>query len=303
MGEIRRTVAALLAANGNLIETVVLRVDGGLSAHVCAIRTYARTWSVQHLAARQAPGQHLDASARVNLAISYYAELREDIEWIKMYFRPNNPWPARIFGGFARSINDPATSDFRTFDYLTASRPDGGVPPAGVQVRPAGPDDFGLIEQWFISRGRGVELGANDFRAAEAGLSTIGGRFAAAGLIRRREILVAERAGRPAGFAALEFSSLGMNFSELTNAFTVHVIEENDAESRVALALHARRRYQELGRTFCIALDDSRDLTAFETAGFAKAKEYSCWTFHRTRAQPFEEYRVRLFSDRRAGGV
>ena len=64
-----------------------------------------------------------------------------------------------------------------------------------------------------------------------------------------------------------------MNFSELTNAFTVHLVEDDDNESRLALALYARWRYEDLGRTVCIALDDGQDLSAFEAAGFVEAKE------------------------------
>jgi hypothetical protein len=301
MDEIKRTMNALLAANGDLLVTSILRdPHTALCGQVCALRTYQRTWSFQHLAGRLLPAQRLDTAARVTLALIYYAELRTEIEWFKMFFRPNNPWPSRVFGGFATLLSCPLTSQLRRFHYLTAGSGQCRPAPA-LRVRPAGSDELHFIGQWFASRDRNTDVMANDLEPPETELSTIGERFAAFGLTRRREVLVAERAGRITGFALLEVSSLGMNFSELTNAFTVHLVEDDDNESRLALALYARRRYEDLGRTVCIALDDGQDLSAFEAAGFLEAKEYMCWTFNRQHLPQFEEYLVGLFSDRRVG--
>jgi hypothetical protein len=255
---------------------------------------------VQHLAARRLSARHLDVSARLNLAVAYYARLRSDIGWLKMYFRPNNPFPARLFGGYAKLINDQATSDIRTYSYLTADSGLDNHPalPSNIQVRPAADGDLAAVAEWFSSRGRIPELMANDLAAPETRLQSVGRRFAALKLERRREVIFAERGARPTGFALLEISSMGMNFSELTNAFTVHAIED-DPESRMALLARARERYAEIGRQKCIALAEDGDVDGFEAAGFVSSKKYTCWTFHRNHIPGMEEYFVQLFGNRR----
>lgn len=176
IGEIQETVRALLRANGNLMATVALRNETGLDAQISMLRWCEQTWIVQHLAALPLSARALDASAQVTLALIYYGQLRPDIQWGKMYFRPNNAWPSRVFGGFARQIKDTSTSDFRVFHYLVAQTGGPSTAHTGpVRVRPASPSDYPLIEDWFTSRGRTVELIANDLQAARADLAQVSG--------------------------------------------------------------------------------------------------------------------------------
>lgn len=153
------------------------------------------------------------------------------------------------------------------------------------------------IERWFLSRGRTVELAANDLCGPEKFLQAIGLRFAAIGLTRRREILVAERGSRITGFALLEVSSLGMNFSELTNAFTIHMIE-SDSEGCLGLAQMARQRYGQLGREYCVALDEGACIEGLESGGFVRMKVYECWTFHRCYIEQLAEHFRRTLVNR-----
>lgn len=300
--EIQQTVRALLRANGNLMGTVVLRNEQGLDAHMSILRWYEQTWVVQHLAALPLSARALDASAQLTLGFAYYGRLRPDIVWSKMYFRPNNAWPSRVFGGFAKQIDDPTSSDLRVFHYLVA--PTAGTPQRwnGLEVRPSVESERALIEGWFTSRGRTVEVQANQLQASGDALEQLSREYEQAGLTRRRETIVAERAGRVTGFALLEIASLGMNFSELTNAFTIHPMED-DPETRIALVEAAKTRYAELGRANCIALEESEDLSAHEAAGFTRLKDYACFTFHREHLPAMEEYFVTLFSARRRKGL
>jgi hypothetical protein len=298
--EIERTVTALLAANGNLMHTIVMRENGMLQGHVCALTTHSRTWSSQHLAVRPLSSRRVNASGRLNSALASYVDLMPDAEWQRMCFRPSNPFPSRVFGGFARAIADPHSSDLRQFHYLVS--PTAPAPALPVTVRQPHDSELSSIDAWYLSRGRSVEWKANDLSGPDKCLQEIGRRYAAIGLTRRREILVAERRGRIAGFALLDISSLGMNFSELTNAFTVHMIDD-DPESCLALVRKARERYRELGRSHCVALDEGDSLSVFEAAGFTETKVYACWTFHRSHLSPMAEYFDRLLTVRRAGAA
>jgi hypothetical protein len=301
--EVQQTVRALLEANGHLLSTVVLRSNGLPQAHLSALRSHEHTWMIQHLAALPLSARRLDGSARVTLALAYYIQRRPDVRWLKMFYRPTNIWPSRVFGEFAARMHDPASSDLRTFHYLVAPT-DGPAPavPADVQIRAA--DDFDLcaIEEWFALRGRSVELMANNLHRTQIRLNSVSTQFRQVGLDRHREPIVAERKSRVTGFALLDVSSLGMNFSELTNAFTVRLLEE-DTESQRALIVAARQRYAALNRPQCIALEEGDDLSSFNAAGFVKVKDYTCWTFHRSHMAALEEYFITLFGARRRGSA
>lgn len=301
--DIEQTVRKLLLANGNLMATAVMRNEKSLEAHMSILRWCERTWIVQHLAALPMSARRLCASVQLTMGFTQYGQLRPDIVWSKMYFRPNNLWPARVFGGYAKRVTDPTTSDLRTFHYLVAptaaDSSQSQKPPSGIEVRVGGQEDKAMIEDWFIARGRTVEVQANQLQASCDGVEKLSREYEQAGLLRRRESIVAERNGHVTGFALLEIASLGMNFSELTNSFTVHLLDDTDDETRRALAQAAKQRYAEFGRTQCIALEDGENLSAYEAAGFSKVKDYTCWTFHREHLFGMEQFFRALFARRR----
>lgn len=298
--DIQQTVRQLLLANGNLMATAVMRGAKSLEAHLGSLRWCEQTWIVQHLAALPMSARRMSASAQVALGFTQYGQLRPDFVWGKMYFRPNNLWPTRVFGGYAKRVTDPATSDLRTFQYLVASTTGSALQsPTGVEVRVGAEEDRPTIEEWFTARGRMVEVEANQLQAGCRGVENISRAYEEAGLLRRRESLIAQRHGRVAGFALLEIASLGMNFSELTNSFTVHVLDDTDDAARHALVDAARRRYAALGRMQCIALEEGDNLSAFSAAGFSKVKDYTCWTFHREHLYGMEQFFRALFGARK----
>jgi len=301
--DIQQTVRKLLLANGNLMATAVMRSEKVLEAHMSILRWCEQTWIVQHLAALPMSARRLSASAQLTLGFTQYGQVRPDIVWSKMYFRPNNLWPARVFGGYAKRITDSTTSDLRTFHYLVAPTAGSSLKlPAGIEVRMGTEEDRGMIENWFTMRGRTVEVQANQLQASCNGLENLSREYEQAGLMRRRESIVAQRNGRVTGFALLEIASLGMNFSELTNSFTVHLMDAADAETRLALVEAAKQRYAEYGRVQCIALEDGEDLSTYEAAGFSKVKDYTCWTFHREHLFGMEQFFRALFGARRRNG-
>ncbi|MFN7919128.1 MAG: hypothetical protein U0Q16_03470 [Bryobacteraceae bacterium] len=297
--EIRRSVRALLDANGHLGATIAVRHGDALDAQVSVLRWPSRTWCVQHLAARPLSARALYASAQVTLAMTRYMLVRRDVEYVKICFRPDNAWPARVFGDFARQVEDGVTSTLRVFHYLVAPPVLAAVPEEFRVRHASSAADFEMVERWFADRGRRLEASANEYEAWRGGRAAFAGEYFAAGLERRRETLIAERNGAPAGFALLEMGSPGLNFSELTNAFTVHPLGDDDDAARHALAVAARNRYTETGRLQCIALEDSERLAAFAAAGFEAVKQYCFWTFHRSQIEPLEQYFLNLFSSRR----
>lgn len=293
--EIEQTVRRLLAANGHLMATAVMRGQKALEAHIGTVRWYEQTWLVQHLAALPMSARRACAS-QVTLGFTQYGQRRPDFVWGKIYYRPDNLWPARVFGGYSRRVTDPATSDSRTFHYLVAPTTGAAAPwPTGIEVRAGDEADRVVIEDWFTARGRTVEVQANQLQAGCRGVAAISRDYEAAGLMRRRESLVAHRHGHVTGFALLEMASLGVNFSELTNAFTVHLVDDGDEDSRRALVAAAKERYAALGRLQCVALAEGDTLSAFAAAGFSKTREYTCWTFHREHLFRMEEsFRARF---------
>ena len=124
-------------------------------------------------------------------------------------------------------------------------------------------------------------------------LSSVTKTYKGVGLERRREILVAEQEGVFAGFALLEISSPGINFSELANAFRVFALD-SDPNIERSLIDSACQQYATAGRQKCVALAADQQISTFAAAGFELRKQYNCWTWHRSLYQLYCQHVLSL---------
>jgi hypothetical protein len=290
---VRSTMTGLLAESNDVLKTSLFVKDGRIEGHASGVHTYRKTWSLQHLAARVTGKSTMTRGRLLNLAVIEYLEQLPDIEWIKIWYRPTNRWPARVFGGYANKLADPALSHHKTFGYAVSETNVPFTPDPGVSVRTAIPADHSRIEAYFVASRDAVLLRSDDLTSPHLLLGELSKLYGEVGLERRREVLVAEKNGSFAGFALLEVSSPGLNFSELTNTFRVFV-PESDERTRRVLVARARERYRELGFKRAIGLTDATDQDAFQIHGFEKLKEYACWTWHRSECQGFLKHVLKL---------
>jgi hypothetical protein len=298
---VRETFSHLSKQTGHLFKAVVFHEERRLYAHISAVRSHSRSFVVQHLAAlpRLKSGQGPRA---VNLGITEFLAQDQHLDFGKSYFRPDNKWPARVFGGYARRVTDRQRSDLRTHDYLvyptTLELPE----TPGLRVIEARGGDLGVVEASFVSSERGCILRSDDLTRATLELGQVDAAYQPAGLFRRRVVLLALRKDQPVGFALCEISSPGLNLSELLSSMQVKILpaalaadppfaqEVRHALMREAFALYARAE-----RPFVPLLKapgEPEPAPGFEPL---ERKQYACWTWHRSLLRPFNEYVDRMY--------
>lgn len=296
--QVHDTFRKLQAKPGRLFKSIVYHEDRQLYAHMSAVRGYAHTFVVQHLAGatrtrgRQAP--HI-----VNLGMTEYFSQSQDLEYVKVYFRPNNKWPARVFGGYARKLTDRQRSDLRTFDYRILPVDQQLPDTPGVRVIEARGSDLSEVEGHFVGSERGLILRSDDLTRSNLRLDAVDELYQGSGLFRRRVVLLALQHDRPVGFALCELSSLGLNLSELLSALRIELLAagaqgpDHGQSIRTALLREALRFYREAGRER-VPLLQAAD-TEPPLAEALAAKQYACWTCHRTQVRHFSEHVDRLY--------
>jgi hypothetical protein len=216
---------------------------------------------------------------------------RPEVEWLKIFYRPQNRFADRVFGGFARRVEHPDTSCSRVFEYcVSANDVDAGqsheLSSEGEPfcVRRADAADREAFEREFLCELPWALRAADDLQPEALELPSLSQAYAAVGLERRRELLVASSGGKVVGGALLELSSPGLNLSQLTSSF--RVFARAPAVTR-ALIVSARVRYRELGRVRSVGLADAEQRATFEALGFVFKRRYACWTWHRSLFDPF----------------
>lgn len=301
MPELRRTNSAILETPNRVGKTLILRNGGNVVGHISALRLYSRTFLCQHLAVATRSRNGVSAARLLNFGLLEYVEQIPEMEWVRVFYRPANRWAQRVFGSLSSRLDHLPVSNVELLDYLHAPAGVTAQTIRSVDVRPASAADLDAIEQYFVEN-RPFGLRADDLSKERLELKQVGDDYGAIGLVRRREVLIAERSGRPIAFALIEISSIGLNFSELTNTFRVYAFDPAAGEAddgRRALIESARRRYATLGRSAVLALAEPRDRSLFERCGFTQTKQYACWSWHRAAYRAYYEHLARVTERRR----
>ena len=117
----QNTYQRLYRDNPAVFSQVTYQRNGKVYGHVSMVRSYDRTWMVQHLAAR--PLEDLRTGLQIlRQVVRYFDSLyclpAVGMDYMMFYFRPENRFPDRFFGDFARHIKNPRICSLDLFAYM-----------------------------------------------------------------------------------------------------------------------------------------------------------------------------------------
>jgi hypothetical protein len=296
--EIERTHSRLHGARSQQFHSVIIKDEEGLKGYVAGARVYRRTWFFQHLAALPSLlGSYL-------LAIGPMEHLAQaaDAEYFKLCYLAKNPFPARIFGGFAKRHATSDLSDLRPFHFATMWANQPWIPPASsLRVTEASAVDLETIERYFVARERPIMIRSDDLSRSGLTLDQVATSYRRIGLQRQRRVLVAFDDDTPVGFALAELSSVGLNLQEHFTSLRTYVLDEGraqEAQVRGALIDAARDVYRRAGRSLFRVFFDAEDEAMYARLGIASQAVVMAWTCHRSLFQKFCAHLERQLRDR-----
>ncbi len=290
------TLSRVLAAPPSLTHSFVYRTrENEIGAHMSAIKVYPRTWELQHLAGRQNASVSLMVPELI-LGVSEYMEQLDDIDWCRMFFRPNNGWPAYAIGDYVARLGTEQSADITQYSYMVieTEKHSSLSRLGGVEVRAYEDEDAPHIADHYVARGKATLMQSLQLNHDDIDLHSVNEEYQAIGLSRSRELVVAADTTGFRGFSLMEFSSMGLNLSELTSSFTLNCAE-GDTEALRALAGCAVRRYQLSGYRRAICLADQWQIDALARLGFVRTKDYTCVTWPRRFYRRFHQHAERKF--------
>jgi hypothetical protein len=230
-------------------------------AYSSSVRVYANTWYVQHLASVNAG---LGATTTLNRAIGELCEQSPEMKFFQLAWYVDNPWPARVFGGFARRIDSGGILVVpRRYQRVRHGPGLGG----SYGCRKAQPIDSLRVAAFLAQTHTPLHLQALDLDLERLGLTTLSTLYAQKGLSRSREMVLAERDGQIVGLTICELSPTGANFRELLSqarvVFSPALSESERAVVNEQLVGAACQVYSDAGRPFtvmCDAMDVSPEM-------------------------------------------
>jgi hypothetical protein len=278
----------LVQGSEGLGKTFAYRDDNALVGYGSCLRTHSRTWFLQHLAVSRVFNRAGQVSFDIfNLGVDY-AELLDDVDYVRLIWRTENRWPHRHFGWIHRLLAPEGRSVMRSYGYW---RLESTLPPCEPgDVRVADLGDLQHLERVLQWRGEVMRLSSDDLTAEQSNLSRLEARFNAQGLSRSREIFVAGQ-GATRTFALLDHMTPGLCWPEVTNAFEVIAAPGESAEAdaaRRALALVCAHRQRDRGQV-PLAAAHAADRATLSALGFTDGGEVAEWTFHRSAGRSVRE--------------
>jgi hypothetical protein len=200
--------------------------------HLAMIRFYENTWLIHHHAADRSSS--LKAGIAVLDQIGRFINDSHNFYSIRMnyafcYFRPENRFPNRVFGGVFKSISDPKGCSLDTFAYFhfrKTSNDESGLDRSWDLMEAETEDLFELQNFYEFSSG-GIMLDAMELNEGDA-IDELSMKYQQLGLKREKHIFSLKRDNKLKAVAIINISDVGLNLADLTCNIKVIVVDSSE---------------------------------------------------------------------------
>jgi hypothetical protein len=253
--DFKRTYQKLYQESPSIARHFVFQDKGSLFGHMSMLRFYSKAWMIHHHSSSRKG--HAMAGLTVLEQVSSYVNefhslLSTNMNYVFCYYRPENSFPNRIFGGVAKDMANPKGSSVDSFGYLqlssqTAKSVQPGQP---YQLMPVNDTDLDELERFYETKSGGLLLDALDLRADLLQDDEINKEYQALGFKREKQVYALKQEGRLRAVIMVTLSDTGLNLSNLTNCIHAIVIDNENLQGSTLMAclqdLRMHHRQEEL---------------------------------------------------------
>ena len=246
--QIKETYAKIYTRNPQIARHFIYQDKGTVFGHMAMLRFYESAWMIHHHAARKSTLNKaglivLDQIGRmINDSHRLYSL---HMDYMICYYRPQNKFPSRVFGGAVRSIKDPRGCSLDDFAYLHFKNPPRAQShlPAGWRVSETQPDDLRDLADFYNHTSGGLMLDAIDLTPEKLECDELSKEYSKVGLIRQRQLFSLKNGGRLKAIFLVNTSNVGLNLSDITNCVKVFVTDSEQVDAgvlRTAISILAK---------------------------------------------------------------
>ncbi len=229
----KETYRKLYQETPSIARHITYEHNGKIYGHISMVRAFERTWLMHHHAAR--PMETKLPGFRVLRQIGLFTwggchmpEARMD--YLMCYYRPDNTFPERVFGGVARSLANPQACSLDLFSYKMFKISSGDADlPAEWCLEETNSSDIWELEQFYGTCSGGLLLKAFGLgQAKEAEGESLPETMHRLGFKRSWKSFALRYDDELKAAVIVNQSDLGVNLSELLNSITIIVIDPDD---------------------------------------------------------------------------
>jgi hypothetical protein len=260
---------------------------GKIHGHISMIHLYQETWLFHHHAADKI------ASRRAGLVVLYqighyvndfYNLTSTHLHYIISYFRPENRFPKRMFGGVKDSIKNPkgcSIEPFMLMHYQNYSGDKAGgsaiFSDLKATLEPAQSQDLQELHYYYEERWGGLTLNALNLTSATPGDSILDGKYQKAGLKRARFVYALKQGGGLIAIFMLTITDFGINLSNLANCIHAFVLAPKELSPALFYASLYRLSQHFMTDDIPVLILGS-EFTTLQAIPYEKI--YDCWVLN-----------------------
>ena len=204
---------------------------GQIQGHFAMLRLYEKTWINHHHAALPNSNKAgLIVMGRMTEFINEVYSLRaSNFLYSAGYYRSDNKFPVRFFGGFAKKMDNPKVCSIDPYAFIN------------FEVNPVDPD-WQADGRWEIAKttvadleelngfynqtsGGGMSLAATDMLPSSLQTGTLSAEYEKLGFKREIHRMSVRKNGELKAVTAVNVTDLGLNLSELSNAVHIYIVD------------------------------------------------------------------------------
>jgi hypothetical protein len=227
----KATYQKLYEGNPTISRHFIHMDHGQIQGHFAILRLYEKTWiSHHHAALPNSNKAGLIVMGRMTEFINEVYSLRaSNFLYSAGYYRSDNKFPVRFFGGFAKKMNNPKICSIDPYAFIN------------FEVNPVDPD-WQADGRWEIAKttvadleelngfynqtsGGGMSLAATDMLPSSLQTGTLSAEYEKLGFRREIHRMSVRKNGVLKAVTAVNITDLGLNLSELSNAVHIYIVD------------------------------------------------------------------------------
>jgi hypothetical protein len=228
--KIQATFEKLYTTSPSIAAHFTYQDNGRIIAHMAMIRFYESSWLIQHHAAIRS-AYHRGGLMVLDQVGRFINESHRlcamQMDYVFCYFQPENKFPAHIFGGAARYIQDPRICSIDLLAYFhhrTIAHHTEGLPPAW-QLEKANEHDLKQVQLFYEGESGGLMLHGLHLIPGRTDIHGLAETYHQIGLKRDRHIFALRYQQQLCALVVVNLSDPGLNLSDLTNSAQIIVTD------------------------------------------------------------------------------
>lgn len=236
--QIKETYEKLYTKNPKIARHFIYQDKGRIMGHMAMVRFFENCWLIHHHAARKSALNRAGLIVLDQIGNYTYDSHRLyslHMDFLMCYFRPDNKFPNRVFGGAAERIGNRKGCSVDTFAYTHHHRrsEDELSIPNNWTLAESQDNDFLELADYYEFTSGGLILNAFDLESGTYDLNDLSKEFSHLGFKREKFYFSLKKNDTLKVFFLVTVSDIGLNLSNLTNSILAVIIDSQDLKPEI----------------------------------------------------------------------